>query len=74
MGRFEEEDAMPFVEVTLAAGRSPQQLRLLMSRLTRAVVESIGVQPESVRVVLREVPKTHWASGDVTLAEKEGGR
>ena len=33
---------MPFVEVTLAAGRSPEQLRLLMSMLTEAVVESIG--------------------------------
>jgi 4-oxalocrotonate tautomerase len=65
---------MPFVEVTLAAGRSPEQLRLLMSRLTEAVVQSIGARRESVRVVLREVPKTHWAIGDVTLAEKESGR
>ena len=65
---------MPFVEVTLAAGRSPEQLRLLMSMLTEAVVESIGARRESVRVVLREVPKTHWAAGDVTLAEKEAGR
>jgi 4-oxalocrotonate tautomerase len=65
---------MPFVEVTLAAGRSPEQLRLLMSMLTEAVVESIGAGRESVRVVLREVPKTHWAAGDVTLAEKEAGR
>jgi 4-oxalocrotonate tautomerase len=62
---------MPFVEVTLAAGRSPEQLRLLISRLTEAVVESIGARRDSVRIVLREVPKTHWASGDVTLAEKE---
>ena len=42
--------------------------------LTEAVVESIGARRESVRVVLREVPKTHWAAGDVTLAEKEAGR
>lgn len=61
---------MPFIEVTLGQGRSPEQLRLLIASLTGAVVESIGVPKETVRVVLREVPDTHWAAGDVTLAER----
>jgi phenylpyruvate tautomerase PptA (4-oxalocrotonate tautomerase family) len=25
-----------------------------------------------VRVIVREVPTTHWAGGDVTLAERRG--
>jgi len=25
---------------------------------------------ESVRVVVREVPTTHWSAGDVTIAER----
>jgi 4-oxalocrotonate tautomerase len=25
---------------------------------------------EAVRVILREVPKSHWAAGDETLAER----
>ena len=27
---------------------------------------------ESIRVVVREVPTTHWAAGDVTIAERRG--
>ena len=61
---------MPLIEVTLAEGRSPEQLRALISRLTEAVVET-GVAPkQSVRVIVREVPPTHWAAADETLAER----
>lgn len=61
---------MPLVEVTLVEGRSPEQLRNLITRLTDAVESSVQAPRASVRVVLREVPATHWAAGDVTIAEK----
>ncbi len=65
---------MPFVEVTLVEGRTPEQLRTLISRLTAAVVDSVGSPKEGVRVVLREVPATHWAAGDVTIEERRGSQ
>jgi 4-oxalocrotonate tautomerase len=61
---------MPFIEVTLVEGRSPEQLRALIAALTRAAVDAVDAPKESVRVVLREVPATHWAAGDVTIAER----
>jgi 4-oxalocrotonate tautomerase len=61
---------MPLVEVTLVEGRTPDQLRTLISRLTAAVVDAVGAPKENVRVVLREVPVTHWAAGDVTIEER----
>lgn len=64
---------MPLVEVTLVEGRSPDQLRTLITRLTDAVESSLDAGRESVRVVLREVPATHWAAGDVTIAERRKG-
>ena len=63
---------MPLVEVTLVEGRTPEQLSTLISRLTTAVVDSVGAPKENVRVVLREVPATHWAAGDVTIEERRG--
>lgn len=64
---------MPLVEVTLVEGRSSDQLRTLISALTDAVESSLGAARDSVRVVLREVPPTHWAAGDVTIAERRRG-
>ncbi len=64
---------MPLVEVTLVQGRTPEQLRALITSLTDAVEAAIGVARGSIRVVPREVPATHWAAGDVTIAERENG-
>jgi 4-oxalocrotonate tautomerase len=61
---------MPLVEVTLVTGRTPAQLRALIAGLTRAVVDSVQAPKEAVRVVIREVEPTHWAAGDVTIAER----
>lgn len=62
---------MPLIQVTMREGRTPEQLRAMISALTSAVVESLGAPKESVRVVVAEVPGTHWAAGDVTLAERD---
>lgn len=64
---------MPLVEVTMAEGRTPEQLRQLISGLTAAVVEAVDAPVAAVRVVIREVPATHWAAGDVTIAERRAG-
>ena len=62
---------MPLVEVTLVEGRTPKQIRTLIHELTDAVVRALDVPVPSVRVAVRELPTTHWAAGDVTIAEKE---
>lgn len=61
---------MPLVEVTLVDGRRPEQLRDLIGRLTDAVEAALGAPRSSIRVVLREVPATHWAAGGETIAER----
>jgi 4-oxalocrotonate tautomerase len=61
---------MPLIEVTLAEGRSAEKLRALISKLTEAVVETGVAEKQAVRVIIREVPTSHWAAGDETLAER----
>ncbi len=62
---------MPLVELTLTQGRDPQQLREVMHRLHEAVQTSLGANPQSIRVIVREVPRTLWSAGDQTLAERD---
>ncbi len=61
---------MPLVEVTLVEGRAPEQIRALIEALTMAAQTSIAAPRESIRVVVREVPATHWAAGGETIAER----
>jgi 4-oxalocrotonate tautomerase len=60
---------MPLVEVTLAAGRTPTQIRHLIREVHEAVLRTVNTRPEHIRVIVREVPRAHWATGDVTLSE-----
>ena len=61
---------MPFIEVTLVEGRTPEQVRALISGLTQAASDAVDAPVGNIRVVIREVPPTHWAAGDVTIAER----
>jgi 4-oxalocrotonate tautomerase len=63
---------MPIIEVILTTGRSPEQLRTLISELTNAAQNAIGAPRDSIRVIVREVQRTHYAAGDVTIAESRG--
>lgn len=62
---------MPLVEVTLGAGRTPEQVRSLIHELHTAVANTTGASSEHIRVIVREVPRDHWATGDITLAEMD---
>ena len=61
---------MPLVQVSVREGRPTADIRKMISAVTEAVAESLNAPKESVRVIVSEVPPTHWANGDVTLHEK----
>ncbi|GAA1607572.1 tautomerase family protein [Actinoplanes couchii] len=65
---------MPLVDVTITEGRSPEQVRALIHALHSAVVTTVDALPEHVRVIVREVPRSNWATGDVTVEEWKGPR
>jgi len=60
---------MPIVEVTLVEGRSPQTKSDLIRSLTDAVEKSLRAPRQSIRVILREVPATHFGVAGVSKAE-----
>ncbi|MBC7561187.1 MAG: tautomerase family protein [Dermatophilaceae bacterium] len=62
---------MPIVEITLVSGRSAQELRAMISAVTSAVSETVAAPVSAIRVIIREVPSTHFAAGDVTIAERK---
>ncbi len=63
---------MPLVQISLAAGRPPDQIRRLIAEVHDAVVRATSTDPARVRVLVQELPQTHWAAGGVTLAERDG--
>jgi 4-oxalocrotonate tautomerase len=62
---------MPIVRIELLQGRTPEMKDELITRVTDAVVTSLGVDHEQVRVILFEVPPEHWAVGGQTKAAQK---
>ncbi|MCW4318889.1 MAG: 2-hydroxymuconate tautomerase family protein [Candidatus Thiodiazotropha taylori] len=64
-GRF-----MPLIQATIMEGRSQEQKEAFYQGITQVVVDTLNVKPEQVRVVIQEVPKTHWAIGGISVAKR----
>ena len=60
---------MPHVAITIAEGRTPEQLRSMMHEVHSALLRTVNTKPEHIRVVVHQVPRSHWATGDLTLTE-----
>jgi 4-oxalocrotonate tautomerase len=59
---------MPIIRIELLQGRTPAIKANLIARVTDAVVTTLGVEPEQVRILLYELPPEHWAVGGQTKA------
>jgi 4-oxalocrotonate tautomerase len=65
---------MPLVRVSLIEGRPPELLEALIGDLTATVVSTLGVAPETVRVILDEIPPSHWGVAGVSkLRQRQQG-
>ncbi len=62
---------MPLIEVTISAGRTSAQIRAMIHEVHEAVARTVDARSDHIRVIVREVPRDHWATGDVTLSETD---
>ena len=51
---------MPIASIQILKGRSSEDRKLLISRVTDAIVATLEVQPVQVRVIVTEVEPENW--------------
>lgn len=54
---------MPFVQINMIQGRSEEQKRAVIEKVSNAIVEATGSPMQAVRVMIVEVPNTNWGIG-----------
>jgi len=62
---------MPIMHVFMFEGRTLEQKRKLVANLTEAVVKSLDLKPEVVRITLFETKKENMAVGGQLFIDKE---
>ena len=62
---------MPIIHVNMYEGRTIDQKRKLVVAMTEAVVKSLDTKPESVRILIHDIPKHNVAVAGVLASEKK---
>ncbi len=63
---------MPIIQVRMFEGRTIDQKRKLVASMTDAVVQSLDVKPEDVRIILDEMARHDYSIAGVLVSDKKG--
>lgn len=63
-------NTMPYVTVKMLEGRTDEQKRALVEKVTAAVSETIDASPEKIVVFIEEMSKGHYAAGGKRLSDQ----
>ena len=59
---------MPIIHVNLLEGRSKEKVAEVIENVTKTVSETLDAPVENVRVLVTEIPKTHWGKAGEPIA------
>ena len=59
---------MPIIQLNVAEGRTAEQKLAVMAAITDAVVRTLDVRPEQVRILINEVKDENYAIAGETMA------
>lgn len=60
---------MPFAQIFLIEGRTDEQKKAVIEKVSAALSEAVGAPIENVRVWIQEVPKTQWGIAGKTAKD-----
>ena len=61
---------MPIITVKMLEGRTEEQKRALVEKVTEAVSETAGAPKEKIVVFIEEMPKNHYAVAGKRLSDQ----
>ena len=60
---------MPFAQIYMLEGRTVEQKKAVIEKVTQALHEATGAPVENVRVWIQDVPKANWSIAGVSAKD-----
>ena len=60
---------MPIVTIQLLEGRTHEQKKAMVEKVTGAITETTNAIPENVKIIIEDMPRNHFASAGVLASE-----
>lgn len=61
---------MPIVNIQIMEGRPEGKVKELIHNVTEVVSATLDAPKQNVRVLVSEVPKTHWGIGGIAVSDR----
>ncbi|MCM3113885.1 4-oxalocrotonate tautomerase [Neobacillus sp. MER 74] len=61
---------MPIINVQILEGRPKEKIEEVIHNLTNTVSETLDAPKESIRVIVTEIPKSHWGIAGVPVSKR----
>jgi len=62
---------MPHVQITMLEGRTLEQKRRAVKRLTEVLQQELQMNPEALTIALVEVPRENFARNGTLIADRD---
>jgi 4-oxalocrotonate tautomerase len=60
---------MPIINVQMIEGRPKEKVAEVIQNITDTVAETLDAPKETIRVIVTEIPKTHWGKAGKPMSE-----
>lgn len=61
---------MPIIHVQMMEGRPSEKVAEVIHNITNTVSETLNAPKENIRVIVTEIPKTHWGIAGIPASER----
>lgn len=67
----EGEQDMPIVQIDLLEGRTYEQKKAMVEKITEVLMETVGAKRESISIIIRDMPKENYAHAGQLASERK---
>ena len=60
---------MPIVQLQILEGRSADKIAEVIENVTNTISETLDAPKDTIRVIVNEIPKTHWGRAGVPISK-----
>ncbi|RSL29467.1 4-oxalocrotonate tautomerase [Salibacterium salarium] len=62
---------MPIINVNIMEGRPQEKVEEVIANLTETITSTLDVPEESVRVIVTEIPRSHWGIAGESVEKRK---
>lgn len=65
---------MPIININIMEGRPKEKIERVIADITETIITTLEVPKETVRVIVTEIPKSHWGIAGESVEKRNASK